>query len=287
MRYIDIHTHVISPDRDAYPLDPLGGVQSGWSQERTLTPRQLLDAMDEAGADKAVVVQASTAYGFDNSYVADSVEKHGDGRLLGVGSVDILAGDATDRLDHWVNQRGLVGIRLFSTGSTMPSQATWLNDPRTFDAWGWMQDNDLPVCVQMRLSGIPRLLDILARFPRLRIVLDHAAQPDLEGGPPYPNSAALFELSRFENVHLKLTNDNFERAAAREGGAQGLVAALVEHFTARRIAWGTNFPATEGRMSDLVRAAETALAGLDERDRQMIFADTALSLYPRLREQES
>jgi predicted TIM-barrel fold metal-dependent hydrolase len=283
MRHIDIHTHVISPDREAYPLAPLGGIQSSWSQQRTLTPGQLLDAMDEAGEDKAVVVQASTAYGFDNSYVADSVEKAGDGRLLGVGSVDFLALDVTTQLDHWINQRGLVGIRLFSTGSTMPSQATWLDDPQTYDAWEWVQANEVPVCVQMKLSGIGRLHNILDRFPQTTLILDHAAQPDLVGGPPYLNSAPLFELSRFKNVHLKLTNDNFERAARQEGGAAGLASALVQHFGAHRIAWGTNFPATDGTLPDLVGHADSCLAHLDEQDQEAIFAGTALSLYPRLR----
>ena len=38
----------------------------------------------------------------------------------------------------------------------MPSQATWLDDPQTYDAWEWVQANEVPVCVQMKLSGIDR-----------------------------------------------------------------------------------------------------------------------------------
>ena len=70
---IDIHPHIVSPDTKKYPLDPLGGTQSTWSSERPTTYQMLLDAMDEAEVAKAAIVHSSTAYGYDNSYVADAV----------------------------------------------------------------------------------------------------------------------------------------------------------------------------------------------------------------------
>jgi L-fuconolactonase len=60
---IDIHPHVVSPDTKRYPLAPLGGKQSTWSRERPTTYQALLQAMDDAGVDKAAIVQTSTAYG--------------------------------------------------------------------------------------------------------------------------------------------------------------------------------------------------------------------------------
>ena len=70
---IDIHPHIVSPDTKKYPLAPLGGTQSTWSSERPTTYQMLLDAMDAAGVAKAAIVHSSTAYGYDNSYVADAV----------------------------------------------------------------------------------------------------------------------------------------------------------------------------------------------------------------------
>jgi hypothetical protein len=43
----------------------------------------MLAAMDEAGIERSVLVQASTCYGHDNSYVADAVAAHPD-RFAGV-----------------------------------------------------------------------------------------------------------------------------------------------------------------------------------------------------------
>lgn len=281
MRYIDIHTHVISPDTAKYPLGPLGGTQSTWSRDRPVTVEQLLAAMDEAGVERSAVVQASTAYAYDNSYLADSLDAHGE-RLRGVGSVDFLADDAAERLEYWFGVRGLVGVRLFSTGSTMPEQGRWLDDPRCDAAWKWVEAREVPVCLQMQSVGIPQLENVLARFPGLTIVLDHAARPVLAGGPPYPQAAPLFALSRFERIYLKISSNTFLRAEQEEGGVRGLTSALVEHFGARRIAWGSNFPATKGTMPELVAYAERSLAHLSEADRRAIFAETALRIYPQL-----
>ncbi|HEY2135790.1 MAG TPA: hypothetical protein VGH49_07865 [Xanthobacteraceae bacterium] len=73
MPLIDIHPHVISPDTVRYPLAPIGGHQSDWSQERPVSFDQMIQAMDQAGVAKSAVVQASSAYAYDNSYVAAAV----------------------------------------------------------------------------------------------------------------------------------------------------------------------------------------------------------------------
>src|SRR5215475_15195113 len=136
-RVIDIHPHVIANDEKRYPLAPLGGHQSEWSRTRPVTTDEMIAAMDEAGVDKSALVQASTCYGHDNSYVADAVAAH-PGCFTGVFSVDVLAPDARQKMRHWMDKK-LTGLRLFTTGSTMPNQATWLDDPRSFAAWEYAQ----------------------------------------------------------------------------------------------------------------------------------------------------
>src|SRR5438132_12219966 len=73
MPVIDIHPHIVSPDTQRYPLAPLGGPQSTWSSERPTTYQTLLKAMDDAAVDKAAIVHSSTAYGYENGYVAAAV----------------------------------------------------------------------------------------------------------------------------------------------------------------------------------------------------------------------
>jgi len=118
---VDIHPHVISTDNVRYPNSPLGGHKSDWSRERPVGVDQMVVAMDEAGIAKAALVQASTCYGHDNSYVADAVAAYPE-RFTGVFSVDVLAPDAPEKIRYWVGRK-LTGLRLFTAGSTMPKSA--------------------------------------------------------------------------------------------------------------------------------------------------------------------
>lgn len=182
MSTIDIHPHIIASDVMRYPLAPLGGHQSDWSRTRPVTVEQLVAAMDEAGVQKAAIVQASTCYGHDNSYVADAVVAYPQ-RFTGVFSVDVLATDAPERMRRW-REKGLTGLRLFTFGSTMSEQANWLDDPRSYPAWVCAGELGLSICLQMSAKAIPQAASMAERFPNVRIILDHGARPVLEDGRP-------------------------------------------------------------------------------------------------------
>lgn len=282
MPVIDTHTHVISADTAKYPLNPLGGHQSRWSEDHPVDADGLLRALDDAGIDKAVVVQASTVYGHDNGYVAASVAAHRD-RLVGVFSIDVLADDGLDQLKRWLDA-GLSGLRLFTTGTTMPGQANWLDDQRSFPVWHYCEAHHIPVCLQMKAEGIPMLRNLLARFPGVRVLLDHLARPELDDGPPYAKAAALFGLASEPGVFLKLTDRTIGLANEGRSTAQAFLAQVVDAFGADRIAWGSNFPAAEGRLADILARSRAALAGLDDDARRTILGGTAATLYPGLGE---
>ena len=275
---VDAHCHVIAEDREAYPRNPIGGVESKWSQARPVGAVDLIDAMDKAGIARAVVVQASTAYGHDNSYVADSVAAHPD-RFSGVFSVDMLAPDAPEQLAYW-HSRGLQGARLFTTGSTMPGQASWLADKRSYPAWAWAEEHQLPLCVQMQPEGIPPLRDLLERFPDATVVLDHCARPDLSEGSPYDAARELFDLSRYEGVVLKVTERNLVASTKAPADPESFLGRLVLEFGAERLMWGSNFPAAEDDLPTLTETSRRITDFLAEDVRRQFFQGTADRLYP-------
>src|SRR6267378_2117828 len=128
MALIDIHPHVVSTDTERFPLAPIGGHQSDWSQQRPVSYEQMIEAMDGAGVAKSVVVQASSAYAFDNSYVAAAVAAF---------------------------PKRFTGVRLYTAGTSLPEQTTWFTDPKTFPAWDFAGEAAIPVCMQMRAKGFP------------------------------------------------------------------------------------------------------------------------------------
>jgi predicted TIM-barrel fold metal-dependent hydrolase len=278
---IDIHPHIIADDTKRYPLAPLGGHQSDWSRTRPVTTEQMIAAMDKAGVAKAAIVQASTCYGHDNSYVADAVAAHPD-RFTGVFSVDVLAPDAPERMRHWVGKK-LTGMRLFTIGSTMTEQASWLDDPKTYPAWECAGELGLSICLQMSAKAFPQMIRMIERFPKVRVLLDHCARPVLDDGPPYAAADSLFALAKYPTVYLKLTQRNFTESRKGKATPETFFAKLVSAFGASRLAWGSNYPSSEGSLPELLALATSSLKGLSSSDQEWIFAKTAQSLYPSLR----
>ena len=277
---IDIHPHIISTDTERYPRIPLFGVQSDWSRERPVTLEGLIAAMDEAGVQKAAIVQSSTCYGYDNSFVADSVGRHRE-RFTAVGSVDLLQADACDRIRHWV-ARGISGLRLFTGGSTAAFDPSSLDDPRSLPAWGLCGEIGLSMCIQTDPSGLAQVASLAKRFPKVRIVLDHLGRPDISDGPPYKKASSLFGLAPFENIFLKLTPRIIGDAQRAQASAETFFPRLVSVFGSDRLAWGSNFPASEGKLTDNLGKARKSLACLSAEDQAWVFGRTAQRLYPAL-----
>jgi L-fuconolactonase len=277
---IDTHTHVIATDTKKYPLKPLFGKQSDWSAEHPLDYPDEIAAMNQAGVDKSVLVQASSAYAFDNSYVADSVAAHPE-RFTGVFSIDVVTPDAVQKMKHWMG-KGLTGMRIFTSGSTHAEQETFFADDAVFPVWQYASDQGLPVCMQMRVVGLPLLEKVIQRFPRVRILLDHFARAEAADGAPFASAAPLWALSKYPNVYLKLTHRPIEQSVKGKSTPQAFLGKAIGEFGANRVAWGSNFPAAKPPLPDLIQMARNALSFLSPQDQDQIFYKTALALYPAL-----
>ncbi|WP_137787753.1 amidohydrolase family protein [Sphingomonas sp. 3P27F8] len=281
-KFVDIHPHVVSTDFEKYPLAPLFGKQSGWSKDRPLSIEQFIAAMDEAGVDKAAIVQASTCYGYDMSYVCDAAAQH-PGRFTVVGSVDFLSPDAPEKIRYWMT-RGLTGLRLFTGGSTAAFDPSWIDDERSYPAWELAAELGVSVCLQTDASGLAQVAGLAKRFPTAKILIDHFGRPDLSDGPPYEKAAAHFALAPYENIYFKLTPRTFIDDLKGAASAETLFPRLVAEFGAQRLAWGSNFPASTGSLGDNLDRAKQCLSVLSAEDQDWIFAKTAQSLYPALKD---
>lgn len=277
---IDIHPHIVSADTVRYPIAPLHGDRSDWSAMRAVTFEQLIAEMDEAGVAKAAIVHSVTTYGTDNSYVADSVAQEPQ-RFIGVYSIDMLAQDALKTFDHML-ALGMGGIRLYTGGDAPQMEGRWLVNPATFPIWQRCADTGLAVAIWTTPVGLPMVAELAARFPSVKFALDHCARPVLKGGPPYAGCEEMFKLARYDNVYLKITPRTFDVAQAAPGGAEPFFARLVDAFGADHLAFGSNYPASEGPLKRLIEQGCACFAGLSEGERAWVWGGTAQVLYPSL-----
>lgn len=279
-RVVDTHSHVIAGDTARFPADPMGGKQSEWSRERPVDADGMLRAMVEAGVTQSVLVQASTCYGLDNSYVAACVKQHRD-RFVGVFAADLSSDGAVQRVDQWLDA-GLSGARVFVAGHTAAASDVRLDDPRATATWAHLARRRIPVAVQLRVDKLDQLEAVLARCPEAVVVLDHGARPELDDGEPYARAASLFALARHKHLYVKYTTHNVRESGQGKATQASFCKALVKHFGAQRITWGSNFPASPGGLTAQLNEALEATAGLGTEAQSWIFSRTARTLYPAL-----
>ena len=271
---VDTHTHAVSSDGERYPLQP-GGLPGAWYREAPHTAEQLIERMDGAGVDRAVLVQGVGAYSYDNRYAADAAEAHRD-RLWGACCIDVEAPDALARLDHWIVERGMRGVRLFA----LPRDGrSWLEDERTFPVWERAAELGAHVIVTVLYPQLEVLDGVLERFAGTAVSLDHCGFPPV-GARPLDDAPALFALARHRSLHLKVTPHVLDAAIAAGGSAAAVGSALVDAFGADRVMWGSDFCQTYDRpYATLVALARSAFDDLAPADRAKCLGGNAMRLW--------
>ena len=269
---VDTHTHVVSPDRESYPLSPRP-LSGAWYDESPCSAVELADLMTAAGVDRAVLVQAMGAYSFDNRYVADSAAARPD-RFASACCVDPDAEDPVSELSHWLGERGMRGVRLFALAR---EGSSWLAEPRTFPLWECAAEHHAHVIVTIFSQQLPELRQVLERFPGIAVSLDHCAFPDVTAPEP------LLALAEHRNLNLKVSTHVLDAAEKADGHPSSFVERLVAGFGAERIMWGSDFCQTQDRSyAELVKLAHRAFAGLGAEARSACLGGTALRLWPAL-----
>jgi L-fuconolactonase len=279
---IDIHPHIVSTDTVRYPVTPLGGTRSDWSRDRSVGLEQMISAMDEAGVDKAAVVHSSTTYGFACDYVADAVAAYPK-RLTGVFSVNVLEPDAPQKMRYWFG-KGLTGMRIFSRGSTINEPWLALDDLRIRPCFELAEELGISVATNVTVEAFSQLEAVLKQFPKVSFILDHLGGVHFADGAPYNAATPLWKLARYPNLYLKIASRNYSESRKGKATPETLFPKIVAEFGSNRMAWGSNYPASEGGLTELLELARKTVACLPQRDQEQIFGGTALSLYPTLKD---
>ena len=141
----------------------------------------------------------------------------------------------------------------------------------------------LPVAMQMTAEGIPLLLKIVKAFPQTNFLLDHLARPVINDGPPYAKAQSLWDIAPYKNIYLKLTSRTVEHCQQGQSTPETFMAKVLATFGAKRVLWGSNFPAHDDTLKNIVDETLHVLASVSDADRAQILSGTALDLYPVLK----
>lgn len=279
---VDAHMHVWSdqPDRFpfAHPFEP-----KLKPPKIAATVELLVDEMDRSGVTHCVLVQV-IYHGWDNRYLAQCLKAHPK-RFRGQGLIDPTDPQAAKKLEFWVKEHGLSGMRF--SPMYYKGKDGWLNAESSDPLWKKAGELGAIFSFFLLAEQLPKLEDMVRRFPRVRVVIDHLARVNLEAKDPQAEIRQLLALARYPNVWVKVSELSVLSPSKTYPyrDAFDLVKQVHQAFGSDRLLWGTGFPgatrAQAGRPSlqqelDLIRKE---LPFLTAQDREKILGRNAAKLW--------
>ena len=156
---------------------------------------ELLERMDEARVDRAIIVPPS--WEGDRNDLAIEAAKLNPERFAVMGRLAIEDPASRTKIATWKQQTGMLGLRFtFHTEQSKP----WLTDG-TAD-WLWPEAEKAGVPIMLLPPGQLDAVDRIAqRHPKLRLVIDHLARPmGAKDEAAFGDLDELLKLAKRHNV---------------------------------------------------------------------------------------
>ena len=269
---IDAHVHVFDAMRGKIgsgSIQPLPGGKLRFGNGQVIpffppiasriqfTPEMLLESMDQAGVDRAVLLQGPF-YGDMNEYVLQAVRRWPT-RLTGAAYLDLWSEHPQEDFHRVVDPMGFRIVKLElseATGLAGLHPSLRLDDPRL--DWFWNEANRRALVVTLDLGPIggkayqtEAVAKISSSCPSAKIVIAHLCQPPLQklGDETSENLwQEQVRLARQPNVWLDLASLPNYAAAAREDypypSALRYLRQAIRLVGSDKILWGSDIPGT-------------------------------------------
>lgn len=279
---IDTHMHVWSGDLDRFPF--AHPYRPDFKPPKTAgTLELLLQEMDQFGITACVLVQV-IYYGWDNRYTAHCLKAQPK-RLRAQGLIDPTDPQVAQKLEFWVREHQFSGMRF----SPMYYQGRddWLNAKSSYPLWRKAEELGAIFNFFITTAQLPKLEEMVRRFPAVRVVIDHLARIDLKAADPLPEFKKLLALAQCPNVWVKVSELSVLSPSQKYPYADTFpwVKRLYEAFGPDRLLWGTGFPgvtrAEAGRptLPEELALIRTEIPFFTPEDREKILSRNAAKLW--------
>lgn len=273
---IDTHQHFWKLDRGDY----------GWLTPdlaplyRDYLPDDLAPLLHEAGIDGTVVVQAAATVA-ETGFMLSLADRH-DWILGVVGWVDFESPEAPATIARLAAHPKLVGLRPMIQDI---AEDDWMLRDALRPAIAAMIAHDLSFDALVMPRHLGHLKTFLARYPDLRVVVDHCAKPEIRNGEFAPWAAGIREIAAVQTTFCKLSGLVTEAGETwTPEDLSPYVGHVLEVFGHGRVLFGSDWPvlnlqSSYGRWHALVR---DALSAASAQERAAVMSASARKAYPRL-----
>lgn len=270
---IDSHHHFWQRDRGYYNwlTEDMGVIY------RDFSPEDLRPHLKKSGIDKTVLIQAAPDMAETDYMLALA---HSTDFVAGVvGWVDMQHIDAPSHIAKLSANSYFKGVRPMIQDIV---DDDWMLKPELNSAFTTLMKLGLCFEALVKPRHLKPLLTLVKRYPDLKIVIDHAAKPNIAQAQFAQWAQDIQALADKPNVYCKLSglvteagyNPNFDILVP-------YMSHLLNAFGASRLMWGSDWPvlnlATD--YSQWVALTEAFLATLTTEQQTQIWSKTAVEFY--------
>ncbi|WP_299774596.1 amidohydrolase family protein [uncultured Pseudoteredinibacter sp.] len=269
---IDAHFHLWKLQRGDY----------GW-----ITPEltslyqdyQYSDWLEERGNDvrAGILVQCAPTLA-ETEFLLDIADKHTD-ILAVVGWVDLNTDKARQELKALSKHNKFVGVRPMLQDIANPR---WILQEQVIDNLHYCAELNLSLDALITPAQLPYFCEAAVQLPELRIIIDHAAKPNLREQQLEEWRRYISILAGMPNIYCKLSGLLTEaKASATASDLQPCTDFLIDQFGVDHLVWGSDWPVLKLAASykDWLIITATLCKSLSTKDYQKILFENALNFY--------
>lgn len=270
---IDSHQHFWKPERGDY----------GWlspdlpSLYRDFLPEDLLPYLEKLGIEKTILVQAAPTV--EETRFLLSLADRNDWIAGVVGWIDFSDPESPGLLKELAKHPRLVGIRPMVQDL---ADDEWISRPahrRIFEA---LIEENLVFDALIKPRHLEPTLTVVRRHPDLRVVIDHAAKPNLKDGVDASYYEGISALAAEPGTYCKLSGLVTE--AKQDWTVEDLspvIDHLLREFGPDRLLWGSDWPVLTlaGDYPGWWKATQQLIDALEPEQKGAILGGTAEKVY--------
>jgi L-fuconolactonase len=270
---IDAHFHIWQLARGDY----------GWRTPdltpiyRDVAPEHWRSQAAPCNVTRGILVQAAPTEA-ETAFLLTQAALHRDHILGVVGWVEMEATDAPAGIEQLASNPQLLGLRPML--HDLPDPA-WILGSRLGPALAAIERGGLTFDALVRPIHLPHILELARRYPKLRIVIDHGAKPDIAADVFSPWAENMAQIAEQTTAFCKLSGLLTEAGPRPD---QNRIRRYVEHLLAcfgpKRLLWGSDWPVLE-LAADYQTWHRMATSLVPKPFHSDVFEQTALVAYSR------
>jgi L-fuconolactonase len=271
---IDSHQHFWRFDavRDAWITDAMAVLR------RDFLPEHLAAELTANAMDVSVAVQADQSE-TETMFLLDLAEKNK--RIAGVvGWVDFRSPHIVERLEHFSRFSKLRGFRHIAQAEPDDRflvSKDFVKGVAQLRTFGFTYD------ILVYPKQLPAAIELVARFPEQRFVIDHCAKPEIKAGNIEPWATHMRKIAQHENVFCKVsglvTEADWKRG--KPDDFRPYLDVVFDAFGPHRVMFGSDWPVCllAGSYHQVKQLIEAYVKHFSQADRDKIFGGNAALFY--------